>query len=192
MRNRRKRLICRRCFNHIDNQPIKFESGMVGICECCLRGHEQLMYSVAPIVVATGGTFDILHPGHVDSLNWAREQGTMLIVLLNSDESVMCYKGHHPYNEVSDRAKVISGLRAVTDVLIFSEDHPGRLLSVLKPDIWVKGAEYEGKDIPERSVIESYGGKVVFCPMVSGYSTSGLVQRIRREIVSTEVLKDGD
>jgi rfaE bifunctional protein nucleotidyltransferase chain/domain len=134
-------------------------------------------------LVFTNGVFDILHAGHVACLEAARELGDLLIVGLNSDESVRRLgKGpERPINPLEDRARVVGALRCVDGVLAFGEDTPVELIERLRPDIHVKGGDYRPEDLPETPVIEAYGGRVVVIPLLEGRSTTRIVQIIRPE-----------
>lgn len=131
-------------------------------------------------VVATGGCFDLLHRGHVTLLERAREQGDLLIVCLNSDASVRRAKGAgRPLVVEQDRARVLRALASVDGVVLFDEDTPAALLERIRPDVWVKGDDYTGRDLPEAPIITRHGGRVVLLPLVSGYSTTRLVDASR-------------
>jgi rfaE bifunctional protein nucleotidyltransferase chain/domain/rfaE bifunctional protein kinase chain/domain len=131
-------------------------------------------------LVATGGCFDLLHRGHISLLSQARALGDALVVCLNSDDSVRRAKGpHRPVVGQDDRARVLEALRWVDGVQIFDEDTPRELLARLRPDIWVKGADYTGRPLPERDTVERLGGRVVLLPVVPGYSTTRLVSASR-------------
>jgi len=131
-------------------------------------------------VVATGGCFDLLHAGHVATLDAARALGDCLIVCLNSDASVRRAKGaDRPVQPVEDRRRVLEGLRAVDAVVVFDEDTPRQVLPTIKPDIWVKGGDYAGTELPETSLVRSCGGEVVTVPYLPGLSTSNLLTRVR-------------
>jgi rfaE bifunctional protein nucleotidyltransferase chain/domain len=128
--------------------------------------------------VATGGCFDLLHAGHIGTLAAARRLGDVLVVCLNSDESVSRLKGpDRPLQSQTDRMEVLRALRSVDDVVVFSEDTPEQVLRRLQPDIWVKGGDYTGVDLPEREVLREWGGRVVTVPYLDGRSTSRLVAR---------------
>ncbi|MDQ4036816.1 MAG: D-glycero-beta-D-manno-heptose 1-phosphate adenylyltransferase [Actinomycetota bacterium] len=128
------------------------------------------------VVVATGGCFDLLHAGHVATLLDARAMGDCLIVCLNSDDSVRRQKGpQRPLVPEDDRARVLLALECVDAVVIFGEDTPERVLDVLRPDIWVKGGDYVGTDLPEAKVLASWGGQAVVLPYLPGRSTTRLV-----------------
>jgi D-beta-D-heptose 7-phosphate kinase / D-beta-D-heptose 1-phosphate adenosyltransferase len=129
-------------------------------------------------VVATGGCFDLLHAGHVSLLQAARELGDCLIVCLNSDDSVRRLKGDgRPLNHAADRAAVLAALGCVDAVAVFGEDTPCELLDQLRPDIWVKGADYDGRELPETALLESWGGVAITVPYLSGRSTTRRVAR---------------
>ena len=136
-------------------------------------------------VVWTNGTFDLLHPGHVNSLQSARQLGAVLIVGLNSDASVRSYKGpSRPILTQDERAVMVCALECVDYVLIFEEPTPEVALAKLKPDIHCKGAEYappHGRPVPEADLVRSYGGRIEFLPLVPGISTTELLKRIRDE-----------
>jgi D-beta-D-heptose 7-phosphate kinase/D-beta-D-heptose 1-phosphate adenosyltransferase len=128
-------------------------------------------------VVFTNGVFDILHAGHVQLLEKARAHGDVLIVGLNSDSSVRrLAKGpERPINRWEDRAAVLSALSAVDAVVGFDEDTPEALLSKLRPDVLVKGADYKAGQIAGRA----HAGRVVRVPLKKGYSTTNLVRRLK-------------
>ena len=127
-------------------------------------------------LVATGGCFDLLHRGHVSLLEQARALGDALIVCLNSDSSIRRAKGaSRPVVGQDDRARVLHALAAVDGVAIFDEDTPADLLAKLQPDIWVKGADYANRPMPEADVVRQFGGQIVLVPVIPGYSTSRLV-----------------
>jgi rfaE bifunctional protein nucleotidyltransferase chain/domain len=127
-------------------------------------------------LVATGGCFDILHAGHLSSLEAARRLGDALVVLLNSDESVRRLKGPgRPVQAARDRARVLLGLSCVDAVMVFGEKGPESALDRLRPDVWVKGGDYEGTDLPESGLVRSWGGRVVLIPYQTGYSTTAIL-----------------
>jgi D-beta-D-heptose 7-phosphate kinase / D-beta-D-heptose 1-phosphate adenosyltransferase len=131
-------------------------------------------------VVATGGCFDLLHTGHVRLLRRARDLGDALVVLINSDESVQTLKGvGRPVVPAEDRARVLAALGCVDGVAIFSETSPAAALERLRPDIWVKGGDYTGVELPEAGVVQRHGGEVVLLPTVPGYSSSKLIAATR-------------
>ena len=132
-------------------------------------------------VVFTNGVFDVLHKGHVTYLEQARALGGSLVVALNTDaSSKRLGKGvDRPLNKEFDRAAVIAALESVSLVTWFDEDTPQALISQLKPDILVKGGDYDMRLLPETAVVESYGGSAVAIGFVEGYSTTALVTKIR-------------
>jgi phosphoheptose isomerase len=135
-------------------------------------------------VVWTNGCFDILHAGHVRSLEAARVLGDVLVVGLNADDSVTRLKGAgRPVMPAQERAEIIAGLRSVDFVVVFDEDTPEAALQELQPEVHAKGADYappNGKAIPERAIVEAYGGRVEFLPIVDGISTTQLVEKMSR------------
>ncbi len=127
-------------------------------------------------VVATGGCFDLLHRGHVNLLEQAARLGDLLVVCLNSDASVRRAKGPtRPVVGQQDRARVLSALGAVDAVVVFDEDTPAELLEQIRPDVWVKGSDYADQPMPEADVVTGHGGRVVLLPLLSGYSTTRMV-----------------
>lgn len=131
----------------------------------------------------TNGCFDLLHVGHVTLLERARRFGDILVVAINSDRSVRIVKGRtRPLVPQSARARVLAALACVDYVTMFDEPTPFRLLAVLKPDVLVKGADWGIREIVGRGLVEGWGGRVVQVPLVSGYSTSRLVERILRRV----------
>ncbi len=127
-------------------------------------------------LVAAGGCFDLLHTGHVRLLRRARDLGDALVVLLNSDQSVRQIKGDgRPVVPAEDRARVLAALGCVDGVAVFDETSPAAALERLRPDIWVKGGDYTGVELPEAEVVQRHGGEVVLLPTVPGYSSSKLI-----------------
>ncbi len=130
-------------------------------------------------VVFTNGCFDIVHRGHIEYLQKAKELGDILIVGLNSDESVKRLKGkNRPIMPQEDRAYILSHIVGVDVVCIFEEDTPQKLIESLVPDILVKGAEYKINEIVGRETVFNSGGKVLTIPMVKGKSTRNLIRKI--------------
>ena len=128
------------------------------------------------IVVATGGCFDLLHAGHVATLRAARRLGDCLVVCLNSDASVRRLKGpSRPLVPAADRVRVLEALECVDAVVVFDEDTPTEVLSRIRPDIWAKGGDYAGTDVPEAAVLQTWGGQAVVLPYLQGRSTTQLV-----------------
>lgn len=134
-------------------------------------------------VVWTNGCFDLLHAGHVRNLRDARALGDVLIVGINSDRSVRQIKGPlRPVVPEADRAEVLGALESVDYVTIFDQPDPVEAISMLRPDIHCKGADYEDgtRAIPERETVLAYGGEIRFLPLHPGRSTSDLIARIIR------------
>ncbi|OGW42372.1 MAG: glycerol-3-phosphate cytidylyltransferase [Nitrospirae bacterium RBG_16_43_11] len=130
-------------------------------------------------IVFTNGCFDIIHVGHVRYLNEARSLGDLLVVGLNSDESVRTIKGaNRPIVPQGERAEVLSSLRAVDFVVVFDEPDPYNIIAALKPDILVKGGDWHIKDIVGRDIVESCGGKVCTIPFIEGASSSRIIEDI--------------
>jgi D-beta-D-heptose 7-phosphate kinase / D-beta-D-heptose 1-phosphate adenosyltransferase len=133
------------------------------------------IHATGGTVVAAGGCFDVLHAGHVSLLQAARSLGDCLIVCLNSDESVRRLKGEgRPLNPAADRVSVLSALHCVDAVLVFGEDTPSAALQRLRPDVWVKGGDYEGQVLPEAALLSTWGGQAVTVPYLAGRSTTRL------------------
>jgi D-glycero-beta-D-manno-heptose 1-phosphate adenylyltransferase len=132
-------------------------------------------------VVFTNGVFDLIHPGHVELLERARLEGDCLVVGLNSDSSVRRLgKGSgRPINSEAARARVVAGFGAVDCVVLFDGETPIDLIERLKPDVLVKGADYRREAIVGADFVESRGGRVVRVPLVDGYSTTSMVERLR-------------
>ncbi|MEU2967494.1 D-glycero-beta-D-manno-heptose 1-phosphate adenylyltransferase [Streptomyces ardesiacus] len=129
-------------------------------------------------VVAAGGCFDLLHAGHVGLLQAARRLGDCLVVCVNSDASVRRRKGGgRPVNPLADRVRVLRALACVDAVAVFDEDTPERLLGDLRPDVWVKGGDYAGADLPEAALLQEWGGQAVLLPYLDGRSSSALLAR---------------
>ena len=128
------------------------------------------------VVVFTNGCYDILHPGHVRLLESARSLGDVLVLALNTDASVHRYKGpSRPLISESDRVELAGALASVDAVTLFDEDTPCELLTMLLPDILVKGADWSHW-IAGREIVEAAGGKVIALPLEPGYSTTGIVE----------------
>lgn len=130
-------------------------------------------------VVFTNGCFDILHRGHVNFLKKARALGDVLIVGLNSDDSIRRIKGKtRPINSLADRIEVLSGLQSVDGLVPFDDDSPVELIKTVRPDIFVKGGGYIPEDIPEADLVRQLGGEVKVIPAEEGFSTSLLIEKI--------------
>jgi rfaE bifunctional protein nucleotidyltransferase chain/domain len=130
-------------------------------------------------VVFTNGCFDIIHPGHVDYLQRARDLGSCLVVGLNSDASVRRLKGPtRPVNDQESRALVLAALACVDFVVVFDEDTPYELIGKIRPRVLVKGGDWSVDRIVGRDIVEEGGGKVYSIPLLEGYSTTAVVDRI--------------
>jgi D-beta-D-heptose 7-phosphate kinase/D-beta-D-heptose 1-phosphate adenosyltransferase len=144
------------------------------------------------VVVATGGCFDLLHAGHVATLEAARRLGDCLIVCLNSDASVRRLKGEgRPLVPERDRVQVLQALEAVDAVTVFGEDTPHAVLDALRPDVWVKGGDYAASALPEAKLLAGWGGQVVVVPYLAGRSTTRLVETARVTEMTTAGRQDG-
>ena len=132
-------------------------------------------------VVFTNGVFDLLHPGHVRYLRDARALGDALIVAINSDRSVRANKGEgRPINPQAERAEVLLALEPVDAVTIFDEETPHAIITAIQPDVLVKGADWGPDDIIGRDVVEARGGRVVRMELAPGFSTTALLDKVRR------------
>jgi rfaE bifunctional protein nucleotidyltransferase chain/domain len=130
-------------------------------------------------LVTTNGCFDIIHAGHIKYLADAAALGDILAVGVNADESVRRLKGPaRPINGERDRLAVIGALRMVDCAFLFREDDPRAFLEILRPDAHVKGGDYQ-RALIERGVVEKHGGKIEIVPFLSGYSTTGMVDKIK-------------
>jgi rfaE bifunctional protein nucleotidyltransferase chain/domain len=131
-------------------------------------------------IVFTNGVFDILHVGHVRYLQAARALGDVLLVGVNSDDSVRRLKGPtRPLNPADERAEVVAALACVDGVCIFAEDRPDALIAAVRPAVHAKGGDYESADaLPETPLVRALGGEVVILPLVPGRSTTRLVERL--------------
>jgi len=130
-------------------------------------------------VVFTNGCFDLLHSGHIDLFRRARDLGDVLVVAINTDDSVSRVKGSaRPIVPERDRAELLAGLEMVDFVCFFDEDTPLEAILKVRPDVLVKGADWGVDRIVGRAEVESWGGKVVALPLVNGKSTTGIVERV--------------
>lgn len=131
-------------------------------------------------IAFTNGCFDILHFGHVSYLNAAKRNNRILVVGLNSDESVKRLKGpDRPVNREMNRAGVLAGLESVDFVVIFKEDTPEHLIAQLQPDVLIKGADWKGKTVAGADTVKARGGKVEFIKYLDGLSTSNILKSIK-------------
>jgi len=134
-------------------------------------------------VVWTNGVFDVLHVGHLESLRGAKQFGDVLIVGVNGDASVRANKGpERPIYRCDERVALLAALELVDAILVFDDPTPERVLAQIRPDVHVKGADYappHGKPIPERAIVEGYGGRIEFLPLVPGRSSTDTLARLR-------------
>jgi D-beta-D-heptose 7-phosphate kinase/D-beta-D-heptose 1-phosphate adenosyltransferase len=131
-------------------------------------------------VVFTNGCFDLLHPGHIQTLEMARSLGDLLVVGVNTDRGVRALKGPlRPLVPESERAEILAALQAVDFAVLFDEDTPRELIARLRPDVLVKGADWGADEVVGREEVESAGGRVVSLPLEPGYSTSAILEKIR-------------
>ena len=139
-------------------------------------------------IVFTNGCFDLLHPGHIGSLEQARALGDALIVGLNSDVSVRQLKGAgRPVLPERERAEILAALECVDAVVIFDDLTPREVIARLLPDVLVKGGDWPGDQIVGREEVEAAGGRVVSIPVVPGYSTTAILRKIREGASSSRV-----
>lgn len=130
-------------------------------------------------IVFTNGCFDILHLGHIDYLSKAKEYGDILIVGLNSDDSVKKIKGvQRPINDEKGRATLLAALCFIDAVVLFNEETPYNLIKKIQPDVLIKGSDYKIEEIVGYDIITEKGGKVVTIDLVKGYSTTSIEQKI--------------
>ena len=131
-------------------------------------------------IVFTNGCFDIIHPGHIDYLSQARDLGDILVLGLNTDQSVRrLNKGsNRPINDQGTRAYVLAGLASVDLIVFFDEETPYNLIKLLQPNVLVKGKDYEVEKIIGYDILKENGGEVITIPFLEGYSTSSLIKKI--------------
>jgi len=131
-------------------------------------------------IVFTNGCFDIIHPGHIDYLSQARDLGDILVLGLNTDQSVRrLNKGsNRPINDERTRAYVLAGLASVDLIVFFDEETPYNLIKLLQPNVLVKGNDYEVEKIIGFDILKENGGEVITIPFLEGYSTSSLIKKI--------------
>ena len=139
----------------------------------------SLAKSIGKTVVFTNGCFDLIHGGHIEFLQKARAKGDLLVVGLNSDKSVKAIKGNgRPIKGEKERANIISALKSVDYITIFDETTPEKIISEIRPDILVKGDDYDVDEVVGREIVEGYGAKVELIPVVKGLSTTNIVTKI--------------
>jgi len=132
-------------------------------------------------IVFTNGVFDLIHPGHVDSLRRAKAEGGFLVVGINSDESVRRLKGQgRPILPQEQRMHVLAALEYVNLVTLFDQDTPKELIEAVRPHVLVKGGHYAIEEIVGHEFVQSYGGKVLSLPLREGYSSSSIIELIKQ------------
>ena len=140
----------------------------------------QFYHAQGKKIVFTNGCFDVLHRGHLELLIWAKQQGDMLVVAINSDESARCLKGDDRLiNNQTDRANLLAGFQCVDYVTIFDEDTPAKIVELLRPNVLVKGGDYKDvtKIVGYDTVIQR-GGQVLTVPYLDGYSSTDILRKI--------------
>ncbi len=143
-------------------------------------------------VVFTNGCFDILHVGHIRYLREAKAKGDVLVVGLNTDRSVRTIKGEkRPIVPEKERAEVLAGLESVDYIVFFSEPDPLRLISALKPNVLVKGADWPKSGIIGREIVEQAGGRIVRVPLAPGASSTGVIEKIIRVYCPNVPVRNG-
>lgn len=144
------------------------------------RAWREHLRSQGRSLVLTNGVFDLLHVGHLRYLEAARALGDALLVAVNTDASVRENKGdRRPVVPEAERAELVAGLRCVDRVLLFAERTAEAVVTALRPDVYVKGADYADRPLPEAAIVAGYGGQVRLVPLVEGRSTTSLIERIR-------------
>jgi cytidyltransferase-related domain len=162
---------------HSGTSFLRHGGGVTRLGAAAAMGLAGEVHARGGTVVATGGCFDVLHAGHVQSLRAARALGDLLVVLLNSDASVRRIKGPgRPVQSERDRAQVLLALDSVDAVVIFDEDEPSAVLDRIRPDVWAKGADYAGAVLPEADLVRSWGGRVQLLPLLPGRSTTAILK----------------
>lgn len=139
-------------------------------------------------IVTTNGVFDLLHVGHIDSFISAKQFGDVLVVGVNSDQSVKSCVSHEgvgknkivprPIVNEKERAQMLAALQVIDYVVVFDEPNPNNFLEHVRPHFHVKGRDWEGKRIPEMDILESYGGEMRYIDLLEGYSTTEIIKRI--------------
>jgi D-beta-D-heptose 7-phosphate kinase/D-beta-D-heptose 1-phosphate adenosyltransferase len=151
----------------------------------------SLAKSIGKTVVFTNGCFDLIHGGHIEFLQKAKEKGDILVLGLNSDKSVTALKGvGRPIKTEKERANIISALKYVDYITIFDEETPEEIIRVVRPDILVKGDDYDINKIVGRDIVEGYGAKVELIPIVKGLSTTNIVEKIIKNYKKEEITQN--
>jgi rfaE bifunctional protein nucleotidyltransferase chain/domain len=154
------------------NAPILTETELLRVVADERRQKKSIAFA--------NGVFDVLHVGHVRYLQEASRQADVLIVGVNSDESVRAIKGEgRPVTSEQERAELVAAIRGVAYVTIFRDSSPARLLAVLEPDVHCKGTDYTADTVPEREVVLAYGGRIAICGDAKNHSTTDLLRRLR-------------
>lgn len=131
-------------------------------------------------IVSTNGCFDILHLGHLQYLEKARSLGDVLICAINSDDSVKKLKGpSRPIQSEQTRALQVAALESIDYVVVFAESSPEKILAVIQPDVHVKGGDYKAEDLPEKKIVEQFGGEVKCVALTPGFSTTELIKNLK-------------
>jgi rfaE bifunctional protein nucleotidyltransferase chain/domain len=174
--------ICRAVEHLIVDDPLPGPGAVVDL-DTLLHARERWR-AARRTVVWTNGCFDVLHAGHLASLEAAKRLGDVLVVGVNDDDSVRRLKGEgRPVVPAPERAALVAALRPVDHVVVFAEDTPEAVLAALKPDVHTKGADYappDGKPVPEQALVEGYGGRVEFLPLTPGRSTTSMIAALAR------------
>ena len=158
-------------FEKICNKILDKE-GLEKWLEDCRKNGKKIVFS--------NGCFDILHRGHVEYLSKAAAYGDVMIIGLNTDASVRRLKGpSRPVNDEKARAFVLAGLECVTAVVLFDEDTPYNLIKTVQPDVLVKGSDYKPENIVGYDIVMAKGGKVVTVDLVEGFSTTGIINKMK-------------
>jgi D-beta-D-heptose 7-phosphate kinase/D-beta-D-heptose 1-phosphate adenosyltransferase len=169
----------------IDGEAVNLSAGVLSLHEAILQFGPRKRNGRR--VVFTNGCFDLLHPGHIETLEKARSLGHALVVGVNSDRSVREMKGAgRPITPERERAEILAALECVDGVVIFDEPTPREIIAALLPDVLVKGGDWASDQIVGREEVEAAGGKVVSIPVVAGYSTTAILEKIRKLDVSGE------
>jgi D-beta-D-heptose 7-phosphate kinase/D-beta-D-heptose 1-phosphate adenosyltransferase len=162
------------------DQPVRAQEGKVAH-RADIAGIARAHQEAGRTVVLTNGCFDLLHAGHVEFLRQASAAGDVLIVAINTDESVRRIKGpSRPIVPARDRAQVLAALADVDHVVEFEEDDPARIVEEVRPDVLVKGSDWAELGVVGRETVEGYGGHVLLVDLLEGYSTTALAARIRQ------------
>ncbi len=162
-------------FNSITRGKLINKKKIVEIANIARRANKKIIF--------TNGCFDILHAGHIDCLEKAKKLGDILIIGLNSDESVKRIKGaKRPINNEMHRARVLSSLSDVDYITIFGENTSEQLVKKIKPDIYVKGGDWKVEKLPEKKIVDKYGGKVVIINVIEYTSTTKIIEQYSRKI----------